>query len=278
MKMRSLTILTAAGLTRACCASSVLEREDHSLNSTGIDTSQLSEEQPPNGGWLGWGADVYNNRWAAPDARINVGNAASLNLTCSLFYSPGVSANPYVDGDTVYYPAWSGLMVALKYKTCQIVWQADISDIIDKFKPVTHPNITAVASRTTPVINGDVIYIGTLANALLIALDKKTGDTIDLLQINDHPFAILTMSPTVWKGILNIGVSSNEDVAAALVPGYHCCSFIGSMNAFTLIDGQLHLHWTQSMLPPNNNFSGPGIWGSQPSIDTSRNQVFVATG
>lgn len=37
--------------------------------------------------------------------------------------------------------------------------------------------------------------------------------------------------------------------------------------------------WNITMLPiPAGNWSGAALWGSQPSIDESRSQVFIATG
>jgi len=42
---------------------------------------------------------------------------------------------------------------------------------------------------------------------------------------------------------------------------------------------QFDVAWNISMLPkPAGNWSGAAIWGSQPSIDKERSQVFIATG
>ena len=175
---------------------------------------------------------------------------------------------------------WSGVLVALDYTNCRELWQTNITDIILSFQPVnaTILSIARPVSRTTPVMDENTLFLGTQANALLLAIDKKTGNLIDMVQISKHPVAIITQSPTVWQGVVLVGSSSLEELAAAVIPGYVCCSFIGSMNAFTFENDRLKLLWNQDMIPPGSNFSGAAIWGAQPSIDPLRNQVFIATG
>ena len=127
-------------------------------------------------------------------------------------------------------------------------------------------------------MDGNILFIGTQANALLLAVDKNDGRLIDKVQISKHPIAIITQSPTFWQGTLFVGSSSDEEYATAVVPDYVCCSFIANMNAFTLQNDSFKLLWSQDMIPRGSNFSGAAIWGSQPSIDPVRNQVFIATG
>jgi outer membrane protein assembly factor BamB len=243
---------------------------------------QIPASQPPSsrlGVWLGWGADVYNNRWAATDTEVDVANVASLSLTCQKPYSPGVSAPPLVADGVAYYPTWSGLLVALDYKSCRTLWQTNVTRIIKKFKPLeSEQALTAAVSRTTPAVDGGVLFIGTLANALVLAIDKSNGRLIDSVQLSTHPFATITQSPTFYKGKLYVGVSSLEEGAVDVIPNYVCCTFVGTMNALTLRYGRLRLAWTTPTIPVNLNFSGAAVWGSQPAIDPIRSQVFIATG
>jgi outer membrane protein assembly factor BamB len=250
-----------------------------------LESFQIPASQPPpsqTGNWLGWGADVYNNHWASSDALVDSSNVGSLVLVCQKHYDPGVSASPLVKDGIAYYPTWSGLLVAVNYKTCHTKWQTNITEIILKYKPLDPEQEALVSpvSRTTPVVDEDeeVLYIGTLAHALLVAIDMQTGKLIDLLQLDPHPFAALTQSPTFYQGRLFIGSSSLEEGAPDVIPNYQCCTFIGSMNAAALKHGRLRLLWTQPMIPAGSNFSGAAIWGSQPAIDPVRSQVFIATG
>lgn len=255
---------------------------------THLDVSGLQERDyhrygPPrqsNGNWLGWGANVYNNRLAAPDAVVDAANVASLHPVCQKAYSVGVSATPLVVDGIVYYPTWSGLLVALDYKKCEVLWQTNITEISLAYKPVPTQLLQVVntVSRTTPMLSDNVLILGTQANALLLAVDKRNGKLVDQIQLNDHPTAIITMSPTVWQGRIFAGTASAEEATAGLIPGYVCCSFIGNMNGLVFQNGHFGLLWTQTMTPRGSNFSGAAVWGSQPAIDPARNRVFIGTG
>ena len=205
---------------------------------------------------------------------------ADLHPLCQQTYTPGVSAAPLVVDGIAYYVTWSGTFIALDYTSCSVLWQTNVTDIILSYQPVdaTILPVLRLVSRTTPVMENNILFIGTLANALLLAIDKTDGNLIDKIQISKHPIAIITQSPTVWQGSLFVGSSSMEELAADLVPGYVCCSFIAAMNAFTLENDRFKLLWSQDMIPLGSNFTGAAVWGSQPSIDPERNQVFIATG
>ena len=191
-----------------------------------------------------------------------------------------MSAAPLAVDGIAYYVTWSGIFAALDYTTCTVLWQTNVTDVIFGYQPVDPAILSFVrpVSRTTPVMEGNTLYIGTQANALLLAVDKRDGSLIDTIQISKHPIAVITQSPTLWQSKVFVGSSSQEELAAALIPGYVCCSFIASMNAFTLEDNRFKLLWSQNMIPPGSNFSGAAIWGAQPSVDPTRNQIFIATG
>ncbi len=55
-------------------------------------------------------------------------------------------------------------------------------------------------SRTSPVIDGDTLYLGIEKHVLLLAVDRITGKHIASMQINPHELAVATMSPTVYSG------------------------------------------------------------------------------
>jgi len=141
-------------------------------------------------------------------------------------------------------------------------------------------NIIFQVSRTSPALDGDILYFATEPFALLVALNRITGQEIAYSQINPHPYAVATMSPTVWNGTVFIGTSSREEAIARKVPSYPCCSFIGNFAAFQLDSSshQFNVMWNVSTLPLTGDWSGGSVWGSQPSIDVRRQQVFIATG
>ncbi|KAL8298354.1 hypothetical protein RB597_006803 [Gaeumannomyces tritici] len=239
--------------------------------------------QPPAGGnWLGWGAGPYNNRWAASDAVVSTKNIANLTKVCSVPYSgAGQSAAPLVTGGVAYYPTFTGLLVALDYQACSEVWSINVTRIIEDFGPVPIEYAKPMVSRTTPALDkdGDVLFIGTLAHALVLAIDRSSGRLIDSIQLDTNPYAILTQSQTFYGGRLYAGVSSTESVVPSVDA---CCSFVGSLNAVSLVGGRLRHEWGVQTLPhtspANADLGGAAVWGSQPSIDPIRKQVFFGSG
>ena len=232
------------------------------------------------GSWLGWGANVYNNRVAASDAIVDASNVASLGSICKEVYPIGESAPPLVINGVAYYPTWNGLLVALEYSGCKVLRQRNVTELGLQYGPISNltGSLNQLKSRTTPALDKNTLFIGTLANALLLAINRRDGTLLDTYQINSHPLAIITMSPTVWRGKIFIGSSSNEEYGSAIIPRYKCCSFVGTMNGLTFRHNRFKLLWSQPMVPRTSSYAGAAIWGSQPSVDPRRNQVFIATG
>jgi len=88
------------------------------------------------------------------------------------------------------------------------------------------------------------------------------------------------MSPTAYNGRVFIGAASFEEVAIDIIPNYPCCSFIGNIAAldFDQTSSKFKVAWNVSMLPAGQGWSGGAVWGSPPSIDIARSQVFFGTG
>lgn len=230
--------------------------------------------------WSGWGGNIFNNRMASQDVQLSSHAVQKLSTQCRVDHHIGVSATPVVLDDIVYYPTWSGTFVALNYQDCKVQWEANVTEIIIDFAPITgFMNVTSPVSRTSPAIDGDVLFFGTQTHALLIAVNRRNGNLLGVQQINSHPLAIITQSPTFYNGKIFVGTSSSEESAASFAT-YPCCSFVGNMAAlsFDQDTGKFHVAWNQSMLPLNTQWSGVGVWGSQPAIDPGRSQVFIATG
>jgi hypothetical protein len=130
---------------------------------------------------------------------VDSSNAASLALVCQKIYNPGVSTTPLVTDGIAYFPTWNGLFVTLNYRTCCTLWETNITDLIWEYKLLSAEQTLHLdpVSRTSPVIgkhgDDDVLYIGTLAHALVLAIDKMTGKLIDALSID--------RSQSQWKAV-----------------------------------------------------------------------------
>ena len=211
---------------------------------------------------------------------VDSGNIGKLVPTCEKSYDVGPSAAPLVDGGVAYYTTWTGSLVALDYRRCALVWETNVTAAILEFAPITEvqrrSGIQAV-SRSSPVTDGPNLFIGTLAHALVMAVDKSNGDIISTLQVDPHPVGIITQSPTFFGDRLLVGTSSLE-VSSATDPRYECCSHVGSMNAMSLRGGRLELAWTHLTIEQPRNVTGPllsgaSIWGSQPVGDAGEGVV-----
>jgi outer membrane protein assembly factor BamB len=237
---------------------------------------------PNNQEWSGWGANIYNNRWASANTAINSTNINALQQHCHLSFYWGVSATPVIASTIAYFPTWNGLFLAVDYTSCAIIWQINVHNIILSFGPINTliTQVSSPASRSSPQIDGSVLFFTTLASALLIAVDITTGNTLATTQVNTHPLAVVTMSPTFYNGTIYVGSSSQEEVIVGVDASYQCCDFIGNVAAFTFNNAtnQFTSLWNLPLLPANAGWSGVGVWGSQPAIDPSRNQVYFATG
>lgn len=246
-------------------------------------TAGAPAQPPSNTDWTGWGGNVYNNRWASTNTQINSSTISDLELHCKLDYPLGVSATPVVLNNIVYYPTSNGSFYALNLGTCEYEWQVNVTKVCWDFQPLSllQQNNSLPMSRTSPQIDGNTLYFATQAHALIVAVDLKTGNVLATVRVNDHPLAILTMSPTVYKGTIFIGASSQEE-SATLDPQYDgkCCNFVGNFAAFSFDRSTKKFKqlWNMNTLPIGKGWSGASVWGSQPSIDPLRNQVFIGTG
>jgi len=126
------------------------------------------------------------------------------------------------------------------------------------------------------------LYIGTQYNAA-----APTGQTGWLLAINaldgrliwktqpdtSNSFPVITSSPVEVFGIVYVGMTSNEEFAAAN-PAYPCCSARGSVAAVSAYNGAKL--WQTFTVP--TGYTGGAVWGSNPVVDLFRGTLYVGTG
>lgn len=234
--------------------------------------------------WTGWGGNTFNNRWAEQNKDVTSRSIVSAIDHCNISYPIGVSATPVLSDHVAYFPTWNGSFVALDYHSCKVKWSVNVSFIIETYAKISafQAANTRAVSRTSPQVDGNIVYFGTLTHALVVALDKKTGSTLGTFQLNSNPVAVITMSPTFYDGNLFIGTSSVE-TSTTKDPNYPCCSFVGEMFAlsFNRATRQFKVRWSVKSIPDSRHsegWAGASFWGSQPAIDPSRRQVFVGTG
>jgi hypothetical protein len=234
--------------------------------------------------WSGYGGNIYNNRWASLNTDIDSSSILSLAGHCKATYPSGISATPIISRSIAYYPTWNGSFVAYDYDACQTIWQANVTAIINSYAPLTaeQQEIMLPVGRSSAQIDGDIIYFGTIANSLIVALDLNTGKHLGSIQIGVHPLATVTGSITFYDGKIYAGTSSLEE-EIDIEPDYKCCSFVGNFAAvaFDSLSREFKFVWNVPMIPEKyveEGWAGVGVWGGQPSIDIDRNQVYIGTG
>src|SRR5258708_409297 len=226
--------------------------------------------------WQIAGQDLGNS-WNQPaEHLINTANVHTLAPKWVFTTGSDVSATPTVDGEAVYVPDWAGNLFAVEKDSGKLIWSHTISE---------YDGVTGSISRVSSALHGDEIIIGDIlrANAVhkganVIGLDRDTGVLRWITQVDTHAAAIITGSPVIYKGVVFVGVSSNEE-ALATNPHYACCSFRGSVVALDAKNGRLL--WKTYTVPDNGGrpggYSGGAVW-QPPAIDPRRGSLFIGTG
>lgn len=219
--------------------------------------------------WTSAGGDPGNTRYQKSEHKLGVDNVGNLAVRWVLNTGSDVSATPAVYKDSVYVPDWAGNLYAVDRDTGAVRWIVSI------------PAVTGIPgdkARATPAVTEDKVIVGTQGpfggGGTVLAFDRYNGALVWATAADTHPAAIITQSATVFAGRVYVGVASQEEALAALVPGYVCCSFRGSMLALDLETGAIL--WKTYMAP--EGFSGNALWGSSPAVDPKRGQVYIATG
>lgn len=173
-----------------------------------------------------------------------------------------ISARAAVVDGVVYVPDWAGNLWALKASNGRTLWS----------HPLSYYGLAeGTISRTTPAVANGLVYIGTQYNASgptgwLLAIHAATGEKAWMVQPDtSNGFPVITASPTVVAGRVYVGMTSNEEFAAAS-SDYHCCSARGSVVALEASSGRVL--WQTFMVP--KGYSGGNVWGSNPVVDRAR--------
>jgi polyvinyl alcohol dehydrogenase (cytochrome) len=240
--------------------------------------------------WPSGGQNVSNTHSNDVDKKIDTTNVQNLAVKWTATVHGDVSANPAVAAGAVYVPDWGGYLNKLDANTGATIWSRTIT---------SYTGVPNDASRTSPAIDGNTVYIGdqgtqpafaggaSVNGGYLTAINATTGNLIWRTRIDTHPNAILTSGPLVANGVVYEGVASSEEGAAA-DPSYACCTFRGSVVAVKANNGQIL--WKTYTVPANIGpctsqspirgcgYSGNGVWGTTPALDQSSNTLFITTG
>jgi polyvinyl alcohol dehydrogenase (cytochrome) len=224
--------------------------------------------------WLGWGAHLDNTRFqSAENAGLSASQVPHLKLKWAFGLRGGFTsyAQPTVAGGRVFVGGPLGGVYSLNASTGCAYW-----------------GFKANAGVRTAITIGpdDRAYFGDL-RANVYAVSATTGRPIWQTRLSTHPYARITGSPVLYKGVLYVPVSSREEWMAADAH-YSCCTFRGLIAALDARTGRIL--WTRYTIseparPTHKNKigvqllgpSGAGLW-STPTIDTERGVLYIGAG
>jgi polyvinyl alcohol dehydrogenase (cytochrome) len=220
--------------------------------------------------WPMFGQNASNTASNSTEMDISKMNAYQLKTKWTFTTGGDVSARAAIVGGIAYFPDWAGNLYAVNAGSGRLLWQHQFSDY----------GLAAgtVARASAAVVNGN-LYIGTQYNAagptgFLLSINAANGNLNWKMQPDmSNSMPVITASPVVANGMVYVGMTSNEEFAAAS-PSYPCCSARGSVVAVNASTGAVQ--WQTFTVPVG--YSGGNVWGSNPVVDTARNMVYVGTG
>ena len=227
--------------------------------------------------WNGWGADLNNSRFQlAAMAGMTPDQVPRLRLRWAFGFPLTTNANaqPTVVGGLLFVGGGDSKVRALDAKSGCTRWAF----------PTEAPVRTAISFA--PLDNDQfAIFFGDV-RANVYAVNAITGSLIWKIKVDDHPAARVTGAPTVYSGVVYVGVSSIEEVTGSR-PTYQCCTFRGSVVALKVETGaQIWKAYTipEAPHPTKSNAIGTQLFGpagasvwSAPTIDVQRKALYVAT-
>ncbi len=168
-------------------------------------------------------------------------------------------SQPAVYKGVVYLGAEHGPLVALDAATGCLRWSAPV-------KGVRSAISIGQAAGVDALFYGD-------ATGTVHAVALSDGRELWNRKIADHPTAIITGASAYHDGRLYVPLASYEEVAV-LSPGYHCCTFRGSVTALDTTAGTVL--WQSHTIDPGRG-SGAAVW-SAPTLDPAHHALYVTTG
>lgn len=230
---------------------------------------------PANGGdWTSWGNRPENWRFQ-PNPGIAPAQIPHLKLKWAYGIAgvPMMRSQPVVYHGRLYLGGDNGVLSSLDSATGCTYWSI-------KEKLVRSGLSIGRAGGQDALFYGDPL-------GAVHAVALSDGSEIWQTDVSDHKGSLVTGTPAYWAGRLYVPLSSAEEVMA-LIPGYACCTFRGSVSALDADGGKVlwrtpAIAETPAVVAKTADGkevwgpSGAGIWSS-PTVDVQARVLYVTTG
>jgi len=177
--------------------------------------------------WAVWGADLQNSRFQpAAAARLSAEEVPNLRLKWAFGFSNSASlrSHPSIYQGRLFAAGQDGTIFALDAVSGCTHWATQLAGSVR-------------SGTSVGVVNGRVLlFVGDSA-AMVYAIDGASGAVVWQTQVDDHPAAGVTGTPVQYEDRLYVPVASGEE-GRAVIPGYTCCTFRGSLVALGAATGK----------------------------------------
>lgn len=213
--------------------------------------------------WSMIGHDPDNSRYQKFENKIGPTTANRLMVKWVKTTAGDVSATPAVADGAVYFGDFGGTLWKLDADTGDVIWSRTFAD---------YTGVTGDVTRTSPVVTGNTLIVGSLRRPYMLGINTQTGDLQWMTQIHPDPRGIMTGSPVISGNTIFTGVSAT----GAGGPG---ATFRGAIVALDAKTGEIR--WQSYSLPDNGGVAG-GYAGATmfapPAVDETNRLVFGTFG
>ncbi|XP_027351410.1 uncharacterized protein LOC113862528 [Abrus precatorius] len=158
--------------------------------------------------WLNHGGDLLNRRCAYKENKISTTTAPNLRLKWKFYAGKDITATPTIFDGVLYFPSWNGDIYAVKEADGSLVWKQNLHKLTGLNATGLVSNVNWTVSRSTPTVAEDLLITGIYGPAMVIALKRSTGELVWNTTLDNHSFAVITMSGTYHNGSVQYNCTS----------------------------------------------------------------------
>ena len=111
-----------------------------------------------------------------------------------------ITATPTIYNGTIYFPSWNGNIYAIKQIDGSLVWKQNVEELTGLNATGFVKGVNWSVARATPTVAEDILIVGIYGPAVVIGLERRTGELVWLTHLDNHPAGVITMSGTYYNG------------------------------------------------------------------------------